>query len=150
MYFTMHSGVITYIKSRYDQETVFNTEFHQCLQERAYYFQQTMLLRNEVAALKNKLRNAQITSQLQTLLNCRDDLVYEKDVLLDRLVSTKLSLAHAQSELDEERQQKECLVSLLTFIHEKASSALRLDFRHHHGNLNSKAQSRSQGANGKA
>lgn len=89
-----------------------------------------MLLRNEVASLQNKRRNAQLSSQLQSLLNCRDDLVYEKDVLFEKLVATKLTLANAQSELEEERQQKESLIALLASIHDKASSALRMDSHH--------------------
>ena len=80
--------------------------------------------------MKNKLRNAQISSQLRSLLNCRDDLVYEKDVLFDKLVATKLTLANAQSELEEERQQRESLTALLASIHDMASSALRVHSQH--------------------
>ena len=101
-------------------------ELEQCLQERAYLYQQCMLLRNEVASLKNQLRNAHIGVQLQSLLNKRDDLLYEKDELFEKLVSVKLTLANTQSELEEERQMKERCLGLLQEVYQSAGKALQI------------------------
>ena len=85
-----------------------------------------MLLRNEVASLKNQLRNAHIGVQLQSLLNKSDDLLYEKDELFEKLVSVKLTLANTQSELEEERQMKERFLGLLQEIYQTAGKALQI------------------------
>ena len=86
-----------------------------------------MLLRNEVASLKNQLRNAHIGVQLQSLLNKSDDLLYEKDELFEKLVSVKLTLANTQSELEEERQMKERCLGLLQEIYQTAGKALQIN-----------------------